>query len=104
MPGLSSEGAAQTIDLASPDAHQRAGHLDVSRLSDRSISARGRVSSRSLIWITVIERHPERLDDVLSLYISIGTGVTSLSVIYTALPQNAHIWKVGKPQNGLYGS
>jgi hypothetical protein len=38
----------------------------VSRLSDKSISTRSRVSSRSLICITVIARHPERLDDSLS--------------------------------------
>jgi hypothetical protein len=38
----------------------------VSRLSDKSINTRSRVSSRSLIWITVIARHPERPDDSLS--------------------------------------
>jgi hypothetical protein len=35
-------------------------------LSDKSISTRSRVSTRSLIRISVIARHPERLDDSLS--------------------------------------
>jgi hypothetical protein len=44
----------------------------VSRLSNKSFGTRSRVSSRSLISITVIARHPERLDDSLSSDISIG--------------------------------
>jgi hypothetical protein len=38
----------------------------VSRRSDKSISTRSRVSSRSLIRTTVIARHPKRPDDNLS--------------------------------------
>jgi hypothetical protein len=34
--------------------------------SDRSISTRSRVSSRSLIRITIIARHPKHRDDSLS--------------------------------------
>jgi hypothetical protein len=62
----------------------------VSRLSNKSFGTRSRVSSRSLISITVIARHPERLDDSLSSDIS--TRVTSLSVIYTRVSAMGPFW------------
>jgi hypothetical protein len=46
----------------------------VIRLSARSIMIRSRVNSRPLIWLTVIARHPKRLDDSLPSDISIGDG------------------------------
>jgi len=62
----------------------------VSRLSNKSFGTRSRVSRRSLISITVIARHPERLDDSLSSDIS--TRVTFLSVIYTRVSAMGPFW------------
>jgi hypothetical protein len=61
----------------------------------RSRRTRFRVSSRSLIWITVIARHPERLDDRWPpvTFLS-GTRVTFLSVIYIGPPQKNHLCPV----------
>ena len=55
-------GAGGRSDAA-PAPSSVAAASTVSRSSARSIITRSRVSSRSLIWITAIARHPERLDD-----------------------------------------
>ena len=55
----------------------------VIRLSVKSIMIRSRVSPVQLIWITVIARHPERLDNSLPGDISIGDTDGILSVTYS---------------------